>query len=495
HAHTHHEPQLAIRQGHIHTPRLTRHPTPQLTGTTSTWNPEGTVLITGGTGALGTHTARHLVTRHGVRRLLLVSRSGPDAPHATRLRRELEELGAEVTISACDVADRGAVEALLNDLPERHPLSAVVHIAGVVEDSTFMSLSARELETVLRPKADAAWNLHQATRHLALDAFVLYSSLAATVGSPGQANYAAANAYLDALAHHLRRQGHPAVSLAWGPWADADGMAGLLNETDAARIARTGFPAMTAEQGLALLDAALTEPDHPLLIGTALDTAALRARAESGTLPPVLAELIPRTVRRAQGAGTAESASAAISLRDQLAGLNAAERQERLLDLVRRTTASILAYSDLSDVPAQSGFLDLGLDSLSTIELRNILSRQSGLELPATLVFDHPTPTALARHLDGRLADSDDGEQPDVLGELRRLDSFLFSVSAGNDRLRAEMKEQLQAMLKKFEDGRDDSSGRLADTLTSASAEEVFQFIDREFSDTLRDSDEAGSHD
>ncbi|MET9359256.1 beta-ketoacyl reductase, partial [Streptomyces sp. NPDC006617] len=478
------------------TPRLTRHPTPHHTDTTPTWNPQGTVLITGGTGALGAHTARHLVTRHGVRRLLLVSRSGPDAPHASRLRGELEELGAEVTVSACDVGDRGAIEALLHDLPERHPLSAVVHIAGVVEDSTFTSLSGRELETVLRPKADAAWNLHQATRHLNLDAFVLYSSLAATVGSPGQANYAAANAYLDALAHHLHRQGFPAVSLAWGPWADTDGMAGLLSETDAARIARTGFPAMTAEQGLALLDAALTGPDHPLLIGTALDTAALRARAEAGTLPPILAELAPRTVRRAQGAGTpAQSAPVANSLRDQLAGLNAAERQERLLDVVRRTTASILAYSDLSDVPAQSGFLDLGLDSLSTIELRNILSRLSGLQLPATLIFDHPTPTALARHLDGRLADSGDGQRPDVLGQLRRLDSSLLSVSAGNGQLRAEVKEQLQAMLKKFEDGRDDGSGRLADTLISASAEEVLQFIDREFSDTLHDSGEAGSHD
>ncbi|AQS66338.1 type I polyketide synthase [Streptomyces pactum] len=496
HSHTHHEPQLAIRQGHIHTPRLTRLPTPQLTGTDPTWNPEGTVLITGGTGALGTHTARHLVTRHGVRRLLLVSRSGPDAPHASRLRRELEELGAEVTVSACDVADRGAVDALLHDLPERHPLSAVVHIAGVVEDSTCTSLSARELEAVLRPKADAAWNLHQATRDLDLDAFVLYSSLAATVGSPGQANYAAANAYLDALAHHRHHQGLPATSLAWGPWADTDGMAGLLSETDAARIARTGFPAMTAEQGLAMLDAALTGPDHPLLIGTALDTAALRARADVGSLPPILTELAPRTVRRTQGAGApAESAPAANSLRDQLAGLNAAERQERLLDLVRRTTASILAYSDLSDVPARSGFLDLGLDSLSTIELRNVLSRLSGLQLPATLIFDHPTPSALARHLDGRLADSGDGERTDVLGELRRLDSSLFSVSAGNGRLRAEVKEQLQAMLKQFDDGRDDSSGRLADTLVSASAEEVFQFIDREFSDTLHDSGEAGSHD
>ncbi|MFF1279163.1 SDR family NAD(P)-dependent oxidoreductase, partial [Streptomyces marokkonensis] len=499
HAHTHHEPQLAIRQGHLHTPRLTRHPTSNTTGTTTgttTWNPHGTVLITGGTGTLAAHTARHLVTQHGVRHLLLASRTGPNAPGADQLRKELQELGAHVTITACDVADPEATETLLHNLPPQHPLTAVIHTAGVVEDATFTSLSVPELEAVLRPKADAAWNLHHATRHLDLDAFVLYSSLAATVGSPGQANYAAANAYLDALAHHRHQQGLPATSLAWGPWADTDGMAGLLSETDVARIARTGFPPMKAEYGLGLLDAALTASDHPLLIGTALDTAALRSRADGGDLPPILAELAPRTAQRTQGTGApAQATPAASSLKDQLAGLGAAERQERLLDLVRRTTSSILAYPDVSDVPARSGFLDMGLDSLSTIELRNVLGRLTGLQLPATLIFDHPTPAALARHLDGLLAYGTGPErQDDILGELRRLDSSLFSVPAGNGRLRAEVKEQLQSMLRKFDDGPDDNSGQLADALTSASAEEVLQFIDREFSDNLRDSGEAGSH-
>ncbi|MFI2620670.1 type I polyketide synthase [Streptomyces sp. NPDC018587] len=485
------EPQLAIRHGEIHTPRLARLPAPASTSALAgakPWNPEGTVLITGGTGTLGAHTARHLVRRHGIRHLLLVSRSGMDAPGAEGLRAELRALGADVTVSACDISDREAVDTALRGIPARHPLSAVVHTAGIIEDATVTALTPGQLLTTWRPKAHAAWHLHEATRHLDLDAFVLYSSLAATVGSPGQANYAAANAYLDALAGHRHQLGLPATSLAWGPWADG-GMAGRLSEADAARVTRTGFPAMAAQRALALLDAALAVPDRPVLVATALDPAALRAQAESGSLPPLFEALAPRRAARGAAAGTpgaagvkpaaaVNGASAAETLQGKLAGLPPTDRREHLLGLVRSTTASILAYSDLSDVPARSGFLDMGIDSLSTIELRNTLASLTGLQLSATLVFDHPTPAALADHLDARLSAGSDrpgrSERPDVIGDTSSSASTAPSSSKNRDRNR---------------------NNQVPDALLSASAEEVLQFIDREFSDSLHVSDEAAPHD
>ncbi|WP_280118926.1 beta-ketoacyl reductase, partial [Streptomyces marokkonensis] len=299
HAHTHHEPQLAIRQGHLHTPRLTRHPTDQPTNNTTgnttgntTWNPHGTVLITGGTGTLAAHTARHLVTQHGVRHLLLASRTGPNAPGADQLREELQELGAHVTITACDVADPEATETLLHNLPPEHPLTAVIHTAGLIDMAPLLDLTPQQLHTVLRPKIDAAWNLHHATRHHDLDAFVLYSSLAATLASPGQANYAAANAYLDALAHHRRTLGLPATSLAWGPWADTNGMIRHLNTTTRNHTTRTGFPPLTTTHALHLLDTALTT-HHPATTATHLNTTTLTTQAHNHTLPPLLHHLTP----------------------------------------------------------------------------------------------------------------------------------------------------------------------------------------------------------
>ncbi|MFF8961100.1 type I polyketide synthase, partial [Streptomyces sp. NPDC014894] len=493
------EPQLAIRGGEIHVPRIVR--LPRASGGRSPyagWNPEGTVLVTGGTGALGAQTARHLVARHGVRRLLLVSRAGPDAAGVDALCAELSEAGAEVTVAACDTADRDAVDALLRTLPQGHRLSAVIHAAGVVADGTVSALGAEQLDAVLRPKADAAWNLHRATRDLDLDAFVLFSSLAATVGSAGQANYAAANAYLDALAHHRHTLGLPATSLAWGPWADSDGMAGHLTDADIARITRTGFPPLATPDALALLDASLAVPERPALIGTALSTAALRARADGGTLPALLHELAGRSARRtARRPGPAPEAAGppAASFVERLVGLEPAERRERLLATVRQTTASILGHSDAADVPGQSGFLDMGLDSLATIELRNTLGGLTGLQLPATLMFDHPTPAALALHLDERLTRGGLVPSPGVLGELSRLESSLAGVPAGDEQLRAEVRERLRSLLKSFDGGPENDGGDMADALLSASTEEVLRFIDQEFSETLQTSPEAVSDD
>ncbi|WP_449340879.1 SDR family NAD(P)-dependent oxidoreductase, partial [Streptomyces canarius] len=354
----------------------------------------GTVLLTGATGALGRILARHLVAERGVRNLLLVSRSGaPDD-----LVAELAALGAEVTSAACDVADRAALAAVLDAVPADRPLTAVIHAAGVLADGVLTSLTPERIDTVFRPKADAAWNLHELTAGLDLAAFVLFSSSAATLGSPGQANYAAANAYLDALATHRRSLGLPAHSLAWGLWAQAGGMTGTLDETDLTRIARGGVAPLETEEGVALFDAALRGAD-PAVLPVKLDMASLRAQGEG--LAPLFRALVP--VRRAGAATGPGAGGGADGLRDRLAGLLEAEREPFLTELVQSHVATILGYRSAQDVGRTLAFRELGFDSLAAVELRNRLSAATGLRLPATLVFDHPTPAGLARHLLGEL--------------------------------------------------------------------------------------------
>ncbi|MGO4425736.1 beta-ketoacyl reductase, partial [Streptomyces sp. MCAF7] len=253
------------------------------------FDPDGTVLITGGTGTLGAVLARHLVGRHGVRHLLLASRRGPDAPGATELGAELAELGAEVTVRACDSGDRAALADLIARIPTGHPLTGVVHAAGVLDDATVSSLTPRHLDTALTPKADAAFHLHELTRHAQLRAFVLFSSAAGVLGAAGQGNYAAANAFLDALAEHRRAQGLPALSLAWGLWEQGSGMTGHLDGTDLARITRSGLAPLATEDALALFDAALVG-DRPCLVPARLD---LRGSSAAETSAPLLSRIAP----------------------------------------------------------------------------------------------------------------------------------------------------------------------------------------------------------
>ncbi|MFJ5156009.1 SDR family NAD(P)-dependent oxidoreductase, partial [Streptomyces sp. NPDC088353] len=402
------EPDLAVRGSDVLTARLARVPAP---GTPADWNPDGTVLITGGTGGLGGVLARHLVTERGVRHLLLASRRGPAADGARALADELTALGASVDVAACDVTDREALTALLARVPAEHPLSAVVHTAGVVDDGVIGSLTAERLDTVLRPKADAAWHLHELTRDLDLDAFVLFSSVAATLGSPGQGNYAAGNAFLDALAAHRQALGLPATSLAWGPWTQSVGMTGTLSDIDVERIARSGMPPLTVEQGVALFDAALATGGAALL-PVRLDLAVLRTQGE---VAPLLRGLIRTTVRRA----AAQVSVTADSLAQRLAGLDAAARRETLLGLVRTHIAQVLGHADADQVEAARQFQDLGFDSLTAVELRNGLNAATGLRLPATMVFDYPTPNALADHLsDELLGTGDDTPLPTPAGAL-----------------------------------------------------------------------------
>ncbi|TDC65360.1 SDR family NAD(P)-dependent oxidoreductase, partial [Streptomyces hainanensis] len=370
--------------------------------------PEGTVLITGGTGALGGLVARHLVAEHGVRHLLLTSRRGPDAPGADALAAELTELGATATITACDLADRSAVAKLLATVPVEHPLTGVIHTAGVLADGVLDSLSAEQVETVLRPKVDAALHLHELTQDLDLTAFVLFSSASGVLGAPGQANYAAANAFLDALAARRRAHGLTATSIAWGLWAQAGGMTGRLNEHDIARMSRSGLTPLTTEQGLALLDAALTG-HQPLVVA-----ARVRTDAGSATVPSMLRGLV-----RAPARPTAASAADTSGLVQRLATAGEAERQRILTDLVRTHVAAVLSHTTPDDIDGDRGFTDIGFDSLTAVELRNRLGTATGLRLPATLTFDYPTPTTLATYLRTRLVPAEPDAQA---GNQDRLD-------------------------------------------------------------------------
>ncbi|MEU5695466.1 SDR family NAD(P)-dependent oxidoreductase [Actinosynnema sp. NPDC020468] len=367
------EPQLALRAGVVRGARLTR-----VTGTAEprALDAAGTVLITGGTGALGADVARHLVAHDGVRHLLLLNRRGAGA--ARELRAELTAAGAEVTIAACDVGDRAALAAVLADIPAEHPLVGVVHAAGIVDDATVATLTPDRTRGVFAPKVSGAWHLHELTLGHDLALFALFSSAAACLGNPGQGNYAAANAFLDALAHHRHALGLPATSLAWGPWATAEGMSARLAPTHVRRMALTGFRPLTADQGLALFDRARRTP-LPHVVPLHLDLAALRAHAAS---LPLYAELVPARPRVPD--------AAPVGRYDDF---------EACLDLVRTHLAIVLGHPGPGHVDPERNFRDLGFDSLGAVDLRNRLNRAAGLRLSTTAAFDHPTATALARHL------------------------------------------------------------------------------------------------
>ncbi|GAA2244796.1 type I polyketide synthase [Streptomyces amakusaensis] len=424
------EPQVRIRDGRIAIPQLTRIPEPEPETSAvpqdtpaGPWRPGGTVLITGGTGVLGGLIARHLAARHRVGHLLLLSRSGRGAPDAARLEAELTALGAKVTIAACDAADPETLAAVLADIPAEHPLTGVVHAAGLIRDGLLTTLTADDVERVLRPKLDAAWQLHRLTRDADLSAFVLFSSVAGVFGGPGQSNYAAANVFLDALAQDRRHRGLPATSIAWGLWAQASGITQELGEADLARIARDGFGQVSSEAGPELLDRAVAL-DRSGAIATPLDLAAMRAHPTR--VLPVLRDLVRLPGRRTvpvPGTGTGGE-----GLADRLAGLDPAGRLELLRDLVVSRVASVLGHRDTA-VDGEPRFTDIGFDSLTAVELRNELNTATGLRLPGSIVFDHPTPSALAAHLLGELVAE---PLPDAEPALPEID-FASEVRLADD--------------------------------------------------------------
>ncbi|MER6030924.1 type I polyketide synthase [Streptomyces sp. NPDC001851] len=394
------EPQLAVRGGVLLAPRLKAAPAvADAAAPAAAW--QGTVLVTGGTGGLGALLARHLVTAHGARRMLLVSRRGPQAEGAAALVAELAGLGAEATVVACDVTDRAALSELLASIPAAHPLSAVVHTAGVLDDGILTSLTPERLDRVLGPKVSAAWHLHDLTRDLDLGAFVLFSSIAGVLGSPGQASYASGNTFLDALAQHRASSGLPATSLAWGVWEPTGGMAGTLRDTDLKRMERSGILPISPELGTELFDAAVADA-APVLVPARLDRKALRGLGED--LAPVLRGLVRTAARRAGTAGPAgpaasPSGGATGSLRDKLAHLPEDRRRAAVVDAVQDIVAAVLGHDTTDAIEPETPFRELGMDSLTSMELRNALNRETGLKLPATVVFDRPSVDAMASHI------------------------------------------------------------------------------------------------
>ncbi|MFF5257238.1 type I polyketide synthase [Streptomyces leeuwenhoekii] len=422
------EPELALRAGTALAPRLTRPAgagaRPEAEGVPGpaldALDPSGTVLVTGATGGLGALVSEHLVRRHGLRRLLLLSRRGPGAEGADELLARLSEAGAAVTLVACDAADREALAAVLATVPAEHPLTAVVHCAGAADNALLAALTPGHLDRVFRPKVDAAWHLHELTEGLGLAAFVLFSSVAGTLGGTGQGNYAAANTFLDALAQHRRARGLPGVSLAWGLWETERGMGGRLAGAVSAGTPMQGVAALPSGEALELFDHGW-HGTEPVVFPVRLNAAVLRSQAAAGSLPAVLRSLFHAPARRRAGAGERDAGA---SLRGRLAALAPAERHEALLSLVRGQVAAVLGHADGGLIEADRPFRDLGFTSLTAVELRNRLNAATGLRLPVSLVFDYPTLDALVPLLLGRLS-PDGGPEPGAAGrdaeaEVRR---------------------------------------------------------------------------
>ncbi|RDG31563.1 SDR family NAD(P)-dependent oxidoreductase, partial [Streptomyces corynorhini] len=397
------EDQLAIRAHGLFGRRLV--PSAPSSRHVSRWEPNGTVLITGGTGALGTRVARWAV-RRGARDLVLVSRGGATAPGAAELRAELEEAGARVTLRAVDVSVRADLAALLAE----HPVDAVFHTAGILDDATLMATDAERIERVMRPKAQAACLLDELTRDRALSAFVLFSSLAGTVGSAGQGAYAAANAILDAVAERRRADGLPATSVAWGPWA-GDGMA---VGSGGRRRNQGAVTALAPHLALSVLGAVL---DAEITTQLVVDADWTRFVPAYTTTRPsaLLSSLAPPALAPPSGPA-ARTEGPDGGLRSRVAGLSPAAGLRLVLDEVQRAAAAVLGYGGPGEVGAERSFRDLGVDSLIAVELRNVLGAGLGVALPAGLVFDHPTPRALAGFLHKELSGGDEGVVGGVSG-------------------------------------------------------------------------------
>ena len=470
------EDQVAVRASGTLARRMVRAAQPQADpgAELSEWRCEGTVLVTGGTGALGARVARWLADR-GARHLLLVSRRGEAAEGAAELKAELTARGTGVTVAACDVADREALAELLAE----HPVDAVVHTAGVLDDGLLDTLTPERLETVLRPKLTAAVHLDELTRDRQLSAFVLFSSFSGTVGAAGQANYAAANAFLDGLAQQRRSQGLPATSIAWGPWAGG-GMMGDDSETEQ-RMRRGGMTPLDPAMAIAALERMLARGGAGVTVADiawelfAPGFTALRPGALLADLPEV------RQLRAAHpesGAGAERDGGA---LRAELAVLGAAEQERVLVQLVRSHVASVLGYPSAEAVGAERAFSELGFDSLMAVELRNRLGVAIGLQLPATLLFDHPNSRALARHLRPLIATEQDAGRP-VLAALDALEAALAAL-ADDDAQHSRIASRLQALTSRLHesgDAAEEEAGGVRDLIGTASADDLFAFIDND---------------
>jgi tylactone synthase/type I polyketide synthase PikAII len=462
----------------------------------------GTVLITGGTGNLGGTLARHLVTEHGVRHLLLAGRQGAEAEGAAELVRELNDLGASVTVAACDVADRAALRNLLGSVPPERRLTGVVHAAGVLGDGVVTSLTPDRIDGVLRPKVDAALNLHEAALDpelgLDLSVFVLFSSVAALLGGAGQGSYAAANSFLDGLAQYRRGRSLPALSLGWGLAGNGRMTSHLDTQALLRRMARSGVLPLSPAESMALFDAAQGF-DEALQVPVRFHIAAL---STDGNVPPIFRGLIPGGAGNAAARrGNAGSSSGApvggdpANLADRLSGLTEDEQRALLLDTVRTHAALVLGHAGADGIQADRAFKDLGFDSLTAVEMRNRLAAATGLHLAATLVFDHPAPADLAEHLRSRLV-IEESNVPPLLAELDRLEAAFKELTAADlgsvapdDIARDEIAVRLAALGSLWDglhgSGREQKHGdSIVENIDSADDDEIFAFLDESFGDS-----------
>ncbi|MFE1037046.1 SDR family NAD(P)-dependent oxidoreductase [Streptomyces sp. NPDC058807] len=457
-------------------------------------DPEGTVLVTGGTGTLARLLARHLVTEHGVRHLLLLGRRGPTAPGAEQFEAELGQSGATVTTLACDVSDHAALAAVLDGIPADHPLTGVVHTAGVLADGLAASVEADTLAEVFAPKADAAWHLHELTAQLEVNFFVQFGSGASVLAGPGQGAYAAANATLDALAHHRQARGLPATTLGWGLWEEASGLTGALDERDTRRMARAGMRPLPTARALALFDLAVRRGD-PVLFPLGLDTSRPQ---DPDSAPEVLRGLMHTPLRRA-----AREQTGGAGLASRLAPLPRPDRLAALTEAVRAQAAAVAGYDTAESVAPGRQFKDLGFDSLASVEVRNRVGTAVGLKLPSTLVFDHPTPEAVAVYVDGRLFADAPGASPadpsrPVFEHLTALETALDGWHEGADSggtaeeragRRRSIEARLTTLLSRWSALSATGGGEsrtAVDVIGDADDEELFELLDQRFSEEKR---------
>ncbi|MBV2367235.1 SDR family NAD(P)-dependent oxidoreductase, partial [Streptomonospora nanhaiensis] len=487
------EDQVAVRADGLHARRLVRAAGDAGGGTAGDFAggaaasgrpaiPPGTVLVTGGTGALGGHTARWLArTGPAGLHLLLVGRRGGAAPGAADLAAELTGLGARVTLAACDVADRADLARLLAGIPAAHPLRAVVHTAAVLDDAPLADLDPGRIAAALSAKAAGAWNLHELTSGADLSAFVLFSSVAGMLGVAGQGNYAPANAYLDALARHRRARGLPAVSVAWGAWSAREGLAGRGGV--AALLRRHGLPGMPVETATAALGRAFGGGGDAAFAVADVDWRRF-VTAFTAARPTTLLDDLPearRAAEEAAGAAPPAGTDPAADLRRRLAAVPPPERDRLTRALVREHTAAVLGHAAPEAVDEARPFTDLGLDSVMAVELRNRLGAATGLALPVSLAFDHPTVAAVAAHLRTGLGAEGGAEEPPGSAELAALEAVLPGLDPAALRA-AGAAARLRALLRACEPepaGRPDADISLED----ATPDEVFALIDDELDD------------
>ncbi|WP_146057837.1 SDR family NAD(P)-dependent oxidoreductase, partial [Streptomyces sp. SM10] len=471
------EDQLAVRPGGVFARRLL--PAPPV-GSGRSWTPEGTVLITGGTGAIGGQLGRWLCG-NGADHVVLVGRRGADTPGAADLIQELQGSGTRVTVAACDVADRDLLAGLVARLTaDGDRITAVLHCAGELDDAVMGALTPERLAAALRANVGGARNLHEVTQGLDLTAFVMFPGIAGTVGGAGQGAFAAASAYLDALAAHRRSLGLTATSIAWGPWAE--GGPATSDDTFAERTARRGLTVLPTASALPALSRAVAQ-DGPSLLIADIDWGLYGPSLTAVRPSPLIAD-VPRMrelTRAAAEAGDSAADSAAV-FRRTVAELSEAELGQMLLELVRTEAAGTLGHSEIEAVGAKRPFRDLGFESLTAVELRNRLSTRTGLRLPVTLAFDYPTPVALAAFLRTEVGESTEPQAVPVLAELDRLEATLASLSAdrtARHRIGTRLRDILSGWDEEPATG-DGATATVAEKLQAASADEVLAFIDNE---------------